>query len=247
MKRSELIGTAVSCADWPALSPKPTRAPKTIAALKHRTNCLRYMVKIFPRHWSWSHYKRNLLIFQRGPYDRNYVNLPTPSEASIPAHPVQWETDNYAVPVDQRREDNAIYSVPECPLYTTPVPKHARKKSKNNEPTYAILDTENTRTGPRNNFKDFGDSNYAEVRNLEACYAKVLPKNERTKQDNDPYSYVTNERTYANTKNVRPEAEYCEPGSNQRNQYANVMNDSRYANIPRQEYEEPAYCEPRYK
>ena len=184
-------------------------------------------------------------LFQGGPHDPNYENLTTPSETSIPAYPPQWES-NYAVPVD-RRTDDTTYSVPctEPALYSTPTPKNLRNmQQKPMDPTYAVLEVPNAQ-GRKNIFKETDDPNYSEVyaNRQEQCYAQVLPKSVRNKmeQDNNPYSYVTSEPSYANTG--EPEPMYCEPARALGGQYANI-NSSHYANSNAQEYVEPTYCEP---
>lgn len=93
-------------------------------------------------------------------------------------------------------------------------------------------------------FKETEDPNYSEVyaNRPEACYAKVLPKNQRNNAEQDnPYSYVTNDRPCAFTAD--PEPMYCEPGKTRDAEYAN-LNNSHYANSIPPEYVEPTYCEP---
>ncbi|KAF9794627.1 hypothetical protein SFRURICE_014174 [Spodoptera frugiperda] len=157
------------------------------------------------------------------PQNNNYENLPTPSDGSIPPYPSQWESNNYAVPVDQRH-DEPSYSVPIQPLYAEPVPKNARKPKQNQvSPTYAILNHPNK--PKRNVIKDTNDPNYSEVysRNNEA-YANVI-------KENSPYVNAD-------------EPMYCEANvARSQNHYTNV-NSSPYANSSAQEYVEPTYCEP---
>ncbi|XP_050558134.1 uncharacterized protein LOC118280211 isoform X1 [Spodoptera frugiperda] len=157
------------------------------------------------------------------PQNNNYENLPTPSDGSIPPYPSQWESNNYAVPVDQRH-DEPSYSVPIQPLYAEPVPKNARKPKQNQvSPTYAILNHPNK--PKRNVIKDTNDPNYSEVysRNNEA-YANVI-------KENSPYVNAD-------------EPMYCEASvARSQNHYTNV-HSSPYANSSAQEYVEPTYCEP---